>query len=47
MKPARNSNSKQSHQGFSKKPKPEIRDDLDSLENDEFQTIDDLSKIKN
>jgi hypothetical protein len=30
MKSSRNETSKQSKQGMSKKPKPEIRDDLDS-----------------
>jgi hypothetical protein len=30
MKPERNNSTKQNKQGLSKKPKPEIRDDLDS-----------------
>ena len=30
MKTSRNTNNKQSKQGASKKPRPEIRDDLDS-----------------
>ncbi len=30
MKPARSNNTDQSKQGISKKPRPEIRDDLDS-----------------
>jgi len=30
MKTSRNANNKQSKQGSSKKPRPEIRDDLDS-----------------
>jgi hypothetical protein len=35
MKSSRNSTSKQSKQGNSKKPKPEIRDDMDSRKNRE------------
>lgn len=30
MKTSRNTNNKQSKQGLSKKPRPEIRDDMDS-----------------
>lgn len=33
MKTSRRTSSKQSKQGISKKPRPEIRDDLDSREN--------------
>jgi hypothetical protein len=36
MKGSRNTNNKQSKQGYSKKPKPEIRDDMDSRENKEM-----------
>lgn len=35
MKTSRNTTTKQSKQGFSKKPRPEIRDDMDSRENKE------------
>ncbi len=37
MKNTKNSNNAQSHQGFSKKPRPEIRDDMDSRKNEEWQ----------
>lgn len=33
MKTSRSTNNKQSKQGVSRKPKPEIRDDLDSRKN--------------
>ncbi len=35
MKSSRDAMNKQSKQGFTKKPKPEIRDDMDSRENKE------------
>ncbi len=35
MKGARDQQNKQSKQGFTKKPRPEIRDDMDSRENKE------------
>lgn len=35
MKTARSTTTKQNKQGFSKKPRPEIRDDMDSRENKE------------
>ncbi|MFY9308010.1 MAG: hypothetical protein WAQ28_03065 [Bacteroidia bacterium] len=35
MKTSRTTTTKQSKQGLSKKPKPEIRDDMDSRENKE------------
>lgn len=35
MKTSRSTTNKQSKQGISKKPKPEIRDDMDSRENKE------------
>lgn len=35
MKSSRDAMNKQSNQGFTKKPKPEIRDDMDSRENKE------------
>lgn len=38
MKQSRSQNTKQSKQGMSKKPRPEIRDDLDSRENEEQMT---------
>lgn len=37
MKNTRNANNPQSNQGFSKKPRPEIRDDIDSRKNEEWQ----------
>lgn len=33
MKPSRSTTNKQSKQGISRKPKPEIRDDMDSRQN--------------
>ena len=35
MKQTRSQNTKQSKQGMTNKPRPEIRDDLDSRENEE------------
>ena len=35
MKPTRNSNNHQSKQGISNRPRPEIRDNLDSREREE------------
>ena len=35
MKQSRNQNTKQSKQGMTNKPRPEIRDNLDSRENEE------------
>lgn len=46
MKPTRSANNKQSKQGYTNKPRPEIRDDLDSRENEEFRTVEDLQKGK-
>lgn len=44
MKTARTSTSKQSKQGLSKKPRPEIRDDIDSRKNKEAGYKGDISK---
>lgn len=44
MKPSRNSENKQSKQGFTNKPKPEIRDDMDSRENKELNFKDKQKK---
>lgn len=38
MKQSRSQNTKQSKQGMTNKPRPEIRDDLDSRENEEQMT---------
>jgi hypothetical protein len=38
MKHSRSQNTKQGKQGMTNKPKPEIRDDLDSRENEEQMT---------
>ena len=38
MKHSRSQNTKQSKQGMSNKPRPEIRDNLDSRENEEQMT---------
>ena len=38
MKQSRSQNTKQSKQGMTNKPRPEIRDDLDSRENQEQMT---------
>jgi hypothetical protein len=38
MKNTRNQNTKQSKQGVTNKPRPEIRDNLDSRENEEQMT---------
>ena len=38
MKPSKSQNTKQSKQGMSNKPRPEIRDNLDSRENEEQMT---------
>jgi hypothetical protein len=38
MKNNRNQNTKQSKQGITNKPRPEIRDNLDSRENEEQMT---------
>jgi hypothetical protein len=44
MKSSRNTNNKQSKQGHSKKPRPEIRDDLDSRKEKELGYKGDKSK---
>lgn len=44
MKPSKNTTNKQSKQGMSKKPRPEIRDDMDSRKNREGNYTDDISK---
>jgi len=44
MKTSKSNPSKQSSQGFSKKPKPEIRDDMDSRKNKEQGYKGDKSK---
>jgi hypothetical protein len=44
MKTARNNNSHQNKQGLSKKPRPEIRDDMDSRKNREKGYKGDVSK---
>jgi hypothetical protein len=44
MKTSRNTNNKQSKQGNSKKPRPEVRDDLDSRERREPGYKGDISK---
>ena len=44
MKPARNANNKQNKQGISRKPRPEIRDDIDSRQNKELNYKGDKSK---
>jgi hypothetical protein len=46
MKGSRDAHNKQSKQGFTKKPMPEIRDDLDSRKNEEYQRVDDMKKNK-
>ena len=46
MKASRNQMNRQNKQGFSKKPVPEIRDDLDSREGEEFQKKEDMMKGK-
>lgn len=38
MKEARSTNNKQNKQGMSHKPRPEVRDNLDSRKNEEWQT---------
>lgn len=38
MKTARSTTTKQNKQGFNKKPRPEIRDDMDSRKNKEKST---------
>jgi hypothetical protein len=44
MKQSRSNNSQQNKQGLSKKPKPEIRDDIDSRKNKEQGYKGDKSK---
>lgn len=44
MKLSRDSMNKQSKQGFSKKPRPEIRDDMDSRKNKEVNYKDPNNK---
>jgi hypothetical protein len=44
MKPSRSNNTQQNKQGLSKKPKPEIRDDIDSRKNKEQGYKGDKSK---
>jgi hypothetical protein len=44
MKTSRSNSSRQSKQGFSKKPRPEIRDDMDSREKKEIGYKGDKSK---
>jgi hypothetical protein len=44
MKTARNNNTGQNKQGFSKKPRPEIRDDMDSRKKKEIGYKGDKSK---
>ena len=44
MKSSRNSDNKQSKQGFTNKPKPDIRDDMDSRENKEVNFKDNQKK---
>ena len=46
MKSSRNQNNQQGKQGWTNKPRPEIRDDLDSRESEEFQTKEDMIKSK-
>lgn len=38
MKPSRSQNNQQNKQGMAHKPRPEIRDNLDSRKNEEFDT---------
>lgn len=44
MKPSRSTNNKQNKQGFTSKPRPEIRDDLDSRSQKEEGYVGDKSK---
>jgi hypothetical protein len=44
MKTTRSNDSKQSKQGISKKPKPDVRDDLDSRKKKEIRYKGDKSK---
>jgi hypothetical protein len=44
MKTARSTTTKQNKQGISKKPRPEIRDDIDSRKNREGNYKGDISK---
>jgi len=44
MKTARSTSNKQNKQGLSKKPRPEIRDDIDSRKNKEAGYKGDISK---
>ena len=44
MKPSRSTNTQQNKQGISKKPRPEIRDDIDSRKNKEQGYRGDISK---
>lgn len=44
MKLSRSTNNRQNKQGMSKKPRPEIRDDMDSRKNKEHGYRGDLSK---
>lgn len=44
MKSSRSSNSRQNKQGFNQKPRPEIRDDLDSRSQKEEGFVGDKSK---
>jgi len=44
MKTSRSTNNKQSKQGISSKPRPEIRDDMDSRHNREAGFKGDISK---
>jgi hypothetical protein len=46
MKGSRNEMSKQNKQGVTKKPVPEIRDNLDSRSDEEFNTREDMAKSK-
>lgn len=44
MKPSRSTTNKQNKQGISRKPKPEIRDDIDSRQSKELNYKGDKSK---
>jgi hypothetical protein len=44
MKTSRSNNNRQSKQGISKKPRPEIRDDIDSRKSRELGYKGDISK---
>ena len=44
MKNTRNTNTKQSKQGMTNKPLPEIRDNLDSRKNNEYNSKEEVRK---